>query len=84
MKRNRIMIAFAFAGTACWVFVVLYGWYVYIAVGIWGARDRPMILNSVIGDALFWLGFGLACLVAFGGGAFIFMIADKEDKKNNK
>jgi len=78
------MIAVTTAGLACWVFVVLYGWYVYVAAGIWGARDRPMILNSVLGNALFWLGFGLACLVAFGGGALIFMLADKEYKKNNK
>jgi hypothetical protein len=46
--------------------VVFYGWYDFVAIGIWGSAERPRLLNGVFGMLVFWLGFCLACLVAFG------------------
>jgi hypothetical protein len=69
-----------FAGIASWVFAVIYAWYDFVAIGVWGATERPTIINGVFGMRLFWLGFGLACLVALGGPALLFIISLKPSK----
>jgi hypothetical protein len=77
LNRYWLRIAIIFAAIGSWVFFVIYAWYDFVAIGIWGATERPALINGALGMPLFWLGFGLACLVAFGGPALLFIISFK-------